>query len=235
MSFSFSKAVVKCQYRYKAPGMFSGSALSPAGNTKGLASQSHCGRAACSCTSLSQQKHLQFQSMTQSPWWIEVGGGSVAVITAICFLRQPPGGDVSGLLAFFSSIIFPLSSQHTPRQANLPFPVSLTFPIQSSFFWPKQKFIWIVRPFVNRECLFSFLNHWDLNYPTKEQKGMPHLPLTSQGFKRTFLKPSEDSCWSMDSCRGILWMLLPLWMTNFYLLGGGPENRTVLILFSQRK
>lgn len=180
-------------------------------------------------------KHLQFQSMTQSPWWIEVGGGSVAVITAICFLRQPPGGDVSGLPAFFSSIIFPLSPQHTPRQANLPFPVSLAFPIQSSFFWPKQKSIWIVRPIVNRECLFSFLNHWDLNYPTKEQKGMPHLPLTSQGFKRTFLKPSEDSCWSMDSCRGILWMLLPLWMKNFYLLGGGPENRTVLILFSQKK
>lgn len=180
-------------------------------------------------------KHLQFQSMNQSPWWIEEGGGSVAVIIAICLLQQPPGGDVSGLLAFFSSIIFPLSPQHTPRQDNLAFPVSLTFPMQSSFFWPKQKSIWIVRPFVNRECLFSFLNHWDLNYPTKEQKGMPPLPLTSQGFKRTFLKPSEDSYWSTDSCRGILLMLLPLWMKNFYLLGGGPENRTVLILFSQKK
>lgn len=26
---------------------------------------------------------------------------------------------------------------------------------------------------MSRECLFSFLNHKELNYPTKEQKGMP--------------------------------------------------------------
>lgn len=178
-------------------------------------------------------KHLQFRSMNQSPWWIQEGGRSVAVITAICFPRQPPGGDGSGLLAFFSSIIFPLSPQHTPRQANLPFPVSLTFPIQSSFFWPKQKSNRIVRPFVNRECLFSFPNLGDLIYPTKEQKGMPPLPHTSQGFKRTILKTSEDSCWSINSCTGILLMLLPLWMKNYYILWGGHENRTVLVLFTQ--
>lgn len=59
------------------------------------------------------------------------------------------------------------------------------------------------------------------------------LPHASQCCKTTILKASEDSCWSMDSGRGTVLRLLPLCMKNFCLLGGGPENRTALVLFTQ--
>lgn len=145
---------------------------------------------------------------------------------------QPPGGDVSGLLAFFSSImiIFPLSPQHTPRQANLPFPVSLTFPMQSRFFLPKQKSNWIVRPLVKQRM--------SLFIPKPRRSQLSHKGTEGNATPSLILpRILREPFWSLQKTPVEAWsvagVLLPLWMKNFYLLGGGPENRTVLVLFTQ--
>lgn len=126
-------------------------------------------------------------------------------------------------LHFSPRLLFLLGPQHTHEQANLPFPTPLTFCIQLSFYWPQQKSNWIGRPFVSRGCLLSFLNHRELNYLTKEWEGMS---MSSFMLPRVVREPFWSLLKTHHRAWGMMLILLPLWMKNFYLLGGGPENRT---------